>query len=48
MQAVSLAALLEDDSDAKLVRATCIQVYFYVYNKCHVIEVISICLIILL
>jgi len=26
-------ALLEDDSDAKLVRAMCIQVYFYVHNE---------------
>lgn len=33
IQLVFLVALLEDDSDAKLVRAMCIQVYFYVHNK---------------
>lgn len=32
-QPVFSVALLEDDSDAKLVRAMCIQVYYYVHNK---------------
>lgn len=33
MQLVFLVALLEDESDAKLVRAVYIQVYFYVHGK---------------